>query len=45
MLLIYPLKEKISKITEKLNKIEKKIQFTYEDETNKTIPYLDILLH
>ena len=35
---------KIEEITEKLNNVEPSINFTYEKESNNSIPFLDILI-
>ena len=43
ILLIYPQNNELTKITDRLNKIEPTIDFAYEQETN-TLPFLDILL-
>ena len=40
----YLLKHRNLKIAEKLNKVETSINFTYDKESNKTVPFLDILI-
>ena len=42
VLLICPTRTNIQSLTEKLNKIDKHIQFTYEEEENESLPFLDV---
>ena len=44
-LLIYPETFSLPKIVEKLNKKEPTINFSYELETDSTLPFLDIMIH
>ena len=44
ILLIYPQDNDLAKITDRLNNIEPTIDFTYEQETTSTFPFLDIFL-
>ena len=44
ILIFLPQNIKIEKIAEKLNNVEPSINFTYEKESNNTIPFLDILI-
>ena len=44
ILLIYPQNLDLHSITDRLNNVESSIKFTYELESNNTLPFLDILL-
>ena len=44
MIFIYPLDNDLTNITDKLNKIEPMIDFTYELKTNYTLRFLNIFL-
>ena len=44
ILIFLPQNIKIEEIAEKLNNVEPSINFTYEKESNNTIPFLDILI-
>ena len=44
ILIFLPQNIKIEEITEKLNNVEPSINFTYEEESNNTILFLDILI-
>ena len=44
ILLIYPQDLDLHSITDRLNNVELSIKFTYEHESNNTLPFLDILL-
>ena len=45
VLLIHPRRTEIPNLTLQLNKIEPTIQFTFEEETNQELAFLDVKIH
>lgn len=43
-LLICPTRTDVKKLSDNLNNIDNNIQFTYEEESNNTLPFLDVMI-